>query len=842
MLTVALATVRARWTAFVGTFAAIAVGVSVIATMALVLAAASGGGPHQLPERFAAAPYVLQVSPNLQVRDRYGSVDSVPLPAQPDVPAPVVARLPDTIADRSFYAQVRDGSTAGRAGTAAPAAESGAAGAPAAGPDLGHGWSSAAFAPYVLASGHAPRMDDQIVIAGPAVVGRRVVVATAAGSRTYTIAGTVRPRTGEQPVFFTDAEAARLSPAVDVLVTSDAATAARAAALPGAHLEVLTGPARHEADPDAVADTTELTGLTTFLGVAALISAFAAVAVTATAFGLSVAQRRRDLALLRTIGATPRQVRRMVCAEAAVVGAGGSAAGCLLGLWGAPRLASWIVGQGLAPSWFSVGFTAGSVAALAIAFLAGVAVAVLSVLVAALRAGSIRPAEALREAVAEPQRAGWIRLLGGIAAVSWGAAALVAVAVIFPSGATDPKDEAEVVILLIGGTALLAPFLLRPLTWPFGRGTAGTLLRANALSGPKRSAAVIVPVLIAVSLTASLVGASTMASSAASAAERQQAAEAGFVVLPAAGTPGLSIALVDRIRSLSGVQATAVADTDMLAYETQLSPSSLDSPIPVPFPALGVDQPSAALDLKVIAGSLTSLNNQTIAVDSSWHEHVGDTVNLWRPDGTPVSLTVIAVVAPTLSGPTLIVNLHNAGAPRPDRVYVKTDPGASPAALLAAVRSQHARMIPVSGWSAAVTNQQAAQNQAGLELLIGIAVAYSLIGIAGTFLMSVGARRRELTLLRLAGALRRQVVWFVTAESLVLTLAGIVLSAALSALVLGGVDAALHAEAGSVPFVVPWGPVGAVIVGCAAIAALTSAGSAWSQLRRPAGGDSWGNS
>ena len=65
-----------------------------------------------------------------------------------------------------------------------------------------------------------------------------------------------------------------------------------------------------------------------------------------------------------------------------------------------------------------------------------------------------------------------------------GVAALAAVALIFPSAATDPKTEAEIVILLIGGTALLSPFLLRSLTRPFGRGTAGMLLRANILPGP----------------------------------------------------------------------------------------------------------------------------------------------------------------------------------------------------------------------------------------------------------------------------------------------------------------------------------------------------------------------
>jgi putative ABC transport system permease protein len=309
-------------------------------------------------------------------------------------------------------------------------------------------------------------------------------VITAGGSRTYVIAGTVRPRTGEQPVFFTDAEAARLSPAADALVTDDAATARRAAALPGEHLRVLTGAGRHAADPGAVQDSTELTGLTTFLGVAALLSAFVAVTVTATAFGLSVAQRRRDLALLRTIGATPRQVMRTVCAEAALVGAGGSAAGCLLGLAGAPRLASWIVRQGLAPSWFSGYFTTESVLALAAAFAVGVAVAVLSVLVAAVRAGMIRPTEALREAAVEPKRIGPFRRLGGLVAVCCGVAALAAVALFFPSGATDQKTTAEIAILLIGGAALLSPFLLRSLTRPFGGGTAGMLLRADIATGP----------------------------------------------------------------------------------------------------------------------------------------------------------------------------------------------------------------------------------------------------------------------------------------------------------------------------------------------------------------------
>ena len=192
----------------------------------------------------------------------------------------------------------------------------------------------------------------------------------------------------------------------------------------------------------------------------------------------------------------------------------------------------------------------------------------------------------------------------------------------------------------------------------------------------------------------------------------------------------------------------------------------------------------------------------------------------------------------SLSGPSLIVDLHNAGAAMPDRVYVKTDSSASQVAVLAAVRSQHARATPVAGWSAAVSDQQAEQNRVGLELLLGIAIAYSVIGIASTFLMSAGGRRSELGLLHKTGAIRRQIVWIVAAESLVLTLTGIVLAAVVSGLVLVGLYVALTGEADSVSLILPWPLVGAVLAGCVVIAILTSTLPAWFQLRprrRPSG-------
>jgi putative ABC transport system permease protein len=661
-------------------------------------------------------------------------------------------------------------------------------------------------------------------------------VLTAAGPLAVTIVGTVQPRTGEQPIFFTDAEAARLSPGVDALATGDQATARRAAALPG--LQVLTGPERHQADPDAVQDGAELAGLTTFLGIAAAISAFVAITVIASAFGLSVAQRRRDLALLRAVGATRRQVARMVRAEAALVGVAGSAAGCGLGLLLAPLLARWIAGQGLSPAWFSLQLTAGSAAALVIAFLAGVAVAIASVLLAARRAGLIRPTEALRESVVEPARISVGRCLGGLGCLIAGIVALVGVTLLFPSASADAKTEATIVLLLVGGAVLLAPSLVGPLTRPFGLGPAGMLIRADIRSGPGRAAAAVVPALIAIGLSVSILGSSDTANAAADAGLHQQAAAADYVVLPAPGTPGLTAALIDRIDAIGGLDATAVTQTSLLAHEPAITRFHLESPIPIPFAALGIDRASPALSLQVRAGSLADLGDHAIAVDSSWHQRLGATMRLWLPDGTPVSLRVVAILAPSLSGVSLVVDAGNAGGARPSVVYVRlrgaadtgaADTGAADTGAAAAVTSlravagrEGARVVTASRWSAAVSDQQAEQNQVGLELLLGVAVAYSAIGIASTSLMSTSGRRPELALLRLAGATRRQIAWIIAAESLVLTFAAVAISAAISCLVLGGLWVAFARAAGFTPIVLPWPLIGAITGGSALIGVVAS--------------------
>jgi putative ABC transport system permease protein len=777
MLSVAAAGLRARWTSLAGPLAALTLGVAVIATMALVLGAASDD-PHRLPRRFAAAPAVVQADPNLRLRDRYGTPTAVPFAEQPALPAAALAAFPGAALDRTFPARLPGGPS----------------------DQVGHGWSSAAFAPYTLASGRAPARPGEIVTTVGGRPGQRVLVHAADRDGFYTVVGTARAPAGaaevEHAVFFSDAEAARLSPPVDALVPAGHAAAQRAAGLPGVRL--LTGRDRALADPGALRDRADLASLTSFLGIAALLSASVSLYVTAGAFGLSVARRRRELALLRTLGATPLQVVRSVGVEAVLIGVAGSAAGCVLGLGGGPLLARWLARHAMAPSWFTVPRTTACAVPLTLAFAAGVAVAVLAVVAASVRAATIRPAEALRAADAEPRGSGLPRRLLGLAALGFGAVLLLAVVTAAPDAVLDPKTDVELALLIVGGAVLLAPVLLPPLiralTWPLtrGAGPGGLLARERVAAGSRQAAATVAPVMITLGLGLAVLGTTGTVQAAEDRGLHRQAAPADLVVLPS-GAAGLSASLVARVRAVPGAAATAVTDTSVLAREPALTPFHLEAPAPVPFPAIAVDSP-AVLGLRVRQGSLDGLNDATVALDRSWHKRVGQTVRLWLADGTPATLRITAVFDAEPGGPRLVLGPHRGGSAGPTRVYVR---GGSTAltAVKAALGPDHradaeATAVPAARWAGGVTDRQADQTRVGLLVMIGIAAAYGAIGAVTTAATAISGRRGELALLRRIGTTRRQAFAFVCQEYALLVAAGALTAAGAAGIVLAGVSLA----------------------------------------------------
>ncbi|NEA73189.1 ABC transporter permease [Streptomyces sp. SID13588] len=823
MLNIALRTLRARWATFAGSFVALALGVGLIATMGLALAATLDA-PHRAPERFAAAPVVVRGTDTLRVTTAHGVREKRldrPRPV-PAATAAVLARLGRTVQDRTFPVRA-DGAPAGT---------------------VGHAWSAAAFTPYRLTSGRAPATPGEIVTTGGwAAPGARVMLHTPDGvSAGRTVVGTVvgaAPDAGfehagfEHAVFFTDAEAARLAPRIDTVVVYADPAAVRASA-PG-DLDVLTGDDRRRADPDPDRDSEALTTVNALLGTAGGVTGFVSVFVVASTFAFAVAQRRREFALLRAAGAAPRQLRRLVIVEAAVVGAVASAAGCVLGRFGAPRLAAWLVDADIAPSWFAIG---GDAWPYWTAFGTGLGVALAGAWAASRRAGRVGPMEALREASVDRRTMTAGRWVAGGGLLLLGLGLLVRQVLTDPSDALHRKTYTTQPMLLITAFALLAPVVVGPLTkalaWLPARlpGVAGRLVRENVLAGVRRTASVAAPVLITVALAGSLLGV-TATVNAAKAAETRAQSAADFVVTSDAG--GLDPATVARVRALPGLDAAAIAPTTVYRLE--------DGVALVKDEARAVDPAAlaAVTNLPATAGKVTDLDDRSIVVNEEWPQHtVGSQVDVWLGDGRRTSLRIAAVLRTGTGGNGAYVTPLNAPGAAPDRIDVRlragtdagragtdagragTDAGraaAAAAALRAAVAPGGGHVLSKEQWLAVSYPATSRQTRIGTLLVLGIALLYSCIALANTLVMATADRVRDLAVLRLAGATLGQVLRLVAAEALLIVAVGTTLGAGVAALNLLGVKAALAAlSVPSSPVVIPWTATGAAVAVCALLA------------------------
>lgn len=829
MLTLALRTLRTRWTTFAGSFVALSLGVALMTVMGLALAA-SLDAPTRGPERFAAAPVVVTAHDTVRVPTPIGPRTgrlAHPRPV-PDRTVAALRALGRVTVDRSFAVRARGG----------PA-------------DLvGHPWSTARFAPYELTAGRAPRADGEVVAGGDwTAVGRRLL--TAHG--TVRVVGTVRTLGFENPVFYPDAQAARLAPASTRLVVDADPAAVRRTV--GADAEVLTGDARRRADPDPDRDQEALTALNALFGTAGGVTAFVSVFVVASTFAFAVVQRRREFGLLRAAGATPGQVRRTVLAEALLVGVLASAAGCALGGYGAPLLVARVVDEGLAPAWFRLG---PAVWPYHLAFWTGLLVALCGAAAASWRAGRTAPTQALREASADSGPLTPARRLCG-AALLIAAAVLLAHALL-----TDPgellhrKTYVSRPMLLISALALLSPALLRPLTRLLTAlparlpGAVGVLARENTGASLRRTAAIAAPVLVTVALTGSLLGA-TATLDAARAAELKDRTVADFVIVPATGpatgtatgpataaaaggaADGIDPASVERLRRVPGavLSPTSASAVHVLEDGVALVRSEARAADPRLL--------AATVRLPVAAGRITALDDDSIVVNEEWETHtVGRRVQVWLGDGTRRSLRIAAVLSTGTGGNGVWVTPANAVGAPVDRVDVRVAEGADATAVAAALRAavggaDGARVLTRAQWLDANGPRTNRTTRLGLLLVLGIALLYTALSLANTLVMAASERVREFAALRLAGATGAQVLRLAAAEALTVVAAGALLGALTAVLALSGMTGALRLLAApAAPLALPWPALGAATAACALLAVLTSTATTAVVLRRRA--------
>ncbi|WP_432104606.1 ABC transporter permease [Streptomyces sp. bgisy091] len=802
MLISAMRSARTRWATFVGSFVALALGVGLISMTGLALAA-TFDAPEPTPERFAAAPVVVAPSDVLRVTTPAGERTARLADPRPVPPALVteLSALGRTAVDRTFPVVLR-----GKEAT-------------------GHAWAVASAAPYRLVSGHAPGAAGEIVVSeGKGLrTGDRVRITTpgtAGGPGTRTVVGTVADAGFETPVFFDDAEAARIRPEIDAVAVHADADAVRRVTREFPGTDVLTGAGRQRADAEPDRDGEALTAVNALLGTAAGITGFVSVFVVASTFSFAVAQRRREFGLLRTAGATPGQVRRAVVAEALVIGVLASAAGCLLGSTAAPLLAGRLVEEGLAPAWFTIGDATWP---LHTAFWTGLAVALAGVAVSARRAGRTRPVEALRDAAVDARGLPTSRLLAGIAVLLTGLGLLGWSLLSDPGDVLKRKTYILQPMWIIVGCALLAPLLTGPLSrllaWlpALLPGATAMLARQNVSTGTRRTAAVAAPVLITVALAGSLLGTTATIN-------EGKAAEAAALVSRVdhmAGGDGhpLDPRFVRSVRDIPGAVTSASRSTGVTVLEEGTALISSE--------AWAVDPAALAATarLPLVAGRVADLDDRSIIVNEEWETRtVGKRVSVRLGDGRRVSLRVAAVMRTgTGSNGVYLTPANAAGAPV-DRVDIRIREGADATVVRALLeRAGRATGTPVTTsaeWVAAHHPRTGGHTRAGMLLILGIALLYTGIALANTQLMSVSDRVRELAVLRLAGATPSQVLRLMAAEALLVTAVGAILGGAVAGLNLLGVRSALLLLAVHSPVAVPWTQLGAVVAACAAIATL----------------------
>ena len=822
MVALALRMLRTRAGSVAGTFVMLALTATVVALAGQVMASGLGAPG---PGRYAAADAVVRADPEIAFgsgEDRV-TVDvrrAAPLDAAAVARVAKVPGVRAAVGDVSVPIAVLD-----RRGRPLPAAGGEAAHA--------HGWDSAALTPYALRAGRPPRAPDEIVLdarlarAGGFAAGDRVRLVTPAGTRALTLTGvTAAPadQQARQSAAFVTAEQAQSltgrEPGFDAIavVAEDGRAAGElrervaAAAGPGAQaLDHRHASAADPGDPRAY----EREALVAFVASSGGMTIAIAVFVVAGTLAFVVERRRRELALLRAVGATPGQVRRLLIGEVALVGLLAGVAGCAAAALLAGPAAAVLTDVGLAPDGFRIDR---HWIPDATAIATGAVVAVLASLVAVRRALAMRPGAALVEAAVPPRRASLVRLLLGLTALGGGIALLIVL------GSHGVEFSGLFAFTFALALAFLAPIALGGpaglLGAPLRRAGGGAaFLAGSALAtGRRRTGAVAaaIALVIAIAATQSL----TLATAQERTREVTAQRTAATAVLAPASPAGLPPSLAREARALPGVAAAAgVVSTEVALLDGGLTNDD------EPWTAAGLDpdQARGALDLRVLAGSLEAVGGHDVAVSDDLagdRVEVGDVLDARLADATPARLRVVAIYdrADGLGDVVLDhdVALAHATAAVDDAVFVAARPGDAARVARGVRRLAHADASAVAldraGYLAGV-RAAGADDARAQWVVIALMTLLAAMAVVNSGTLAAAERRRELALARLAGATRRQVLRALTLEALTVALVGVAGGVAVVAVSMSGVGA--DPSAGGL--VVPLGEVGPILAGAAAL-------------------------
>jgi putative ABC transport system permease protein len=717
-------------------------------------------------------------------------------------------------------------------------------------PTIGLNWeSSEGQEGYIdMRDGRGPEADDEVAVSAKFAadsgfgVGDSVTIYSYAVDQrdaiayeivgVYGLSGDRDSLAGETQVAFTTPAAQHLMTGGENVYTSiyvygdgvstDAIAEAIATA-DGPQFKVQTGAEASEEAAQGFAVVSDFMGYI-FLGFG-LVAVFVSVFLIINTFTIIVAQRQRELALLRAIGAGRGQVVRSVLTEALVIGVIASVLGLGLGLllgWGLSQVVSSTMMGGL-PVRLLIPAT--SLWALVV----GIGVTVLSALVPAVKASGVPPVAAMRQAVNPPKPLRGITIAGAIV--------FTAGVVLLAFGLTDNLGDEKLTGMLTGigiafvGITMLTPILSRPLvallgavmSWSF----SGRLGKLNAGRNPRRTAITASALMIAVAL---ITGIATLVSSIKSTTSEvlELNLNSDLIISGAQGganIPSFSPQTLEEIRALPEV--ASVGDVYMDFFGTKVD--GQDAPL------ASSEDLDAALQVfggTVAEGSVTNLPADAVVVDEGTAEDrglaLGDTVEVAFADGQTEQLRITAI----LDGYDLTngwwvapEQIEHFTVQKPMQAYIDVEEGADVAAVQSEVDDVLANEPEVSVTNnAEFVEQQTGQLDtilAAVQILLALAMIIAVIGVVNTLVLSVLERTRELGLLRAVGMTRGQVRRMITVESVIICVFGAVLGIAVGIGLGWTVQQALEEE-GLSNFALPWNYIVVYLVAAVAVGLLAA--------------------
>lgn len=562
--------------------------------------------------------------------------------------------------------------------------------------------------------------------------------------------------------------------AIDVITTPGADMAAVRHAIAGvlpAGVEVVTG--QTVADEQTGSINQALGFFSTALLVFAFISLFVGAFTIFNTFSIIVGQRTRELALLRIVGASRRQLFRSVLLEAFLVGLVASLIGLGLGVAAAVGLEALLGAFGITLPTGALVFQARTVlAALAV----GVGVTVMSAISPARRAVRIPPVAALGNQGTEQVESSRRRMVTGTVIGVVGVVVLVV-------GLTAPSIQLVGLGAVLGflGIGMLAPVVARPMASVLGRplarllGMAGKLGRENSMRSPRRTAQTSSALMVGLALVSAIAvfGASVSKSATSSV---DNAISADYIITTSGvGAFGFSNALAPAVAKVPGVSAVSTVYNGQ--FESRGAVSTLT--------AVSAHNLSQTVILRMESGTgAPALAAGQLLVDSTTattkHLHVGSVLPVTFAQTGSSTVQVGGVYkANALLGSYVVGNgyfLSHFATPLPVAVLVGTTGSAATHRTLAAAVADYPN-LKVQTRAAFEKAQQAQVNQLlGLiYVLLALAIVIALIGIVNTLMLSVFERTHEIGLLRAVGMRRRQVRSMIRAESVILSLFGAII-------------------------------------------------------------------